>query len=207
MEEQNNQPKRDRNKIIMAAAAVLVVAAGFYWLLKKDSGPAEDSGGMKYEAVPAAVLNVSSNALWVSFPLDKDEKKEFAVTDATSIVRLDFTSAGPQETKIGLAELKQNDSILIYYKVKDDKLELNRVEFLSFPSPPVITDESKYRVLSVVNKGSYHVKNLASNKEIDLMVPSDAKITGGQIRVGSILKVNRSSVLGNGVLVFDLSVE
>ena len=212
MEEQNNQNsqfKWDRNKILLAAGAVVLVVAITlsYWMLKKDPETAQGDGGMKYEAVPAAVLNVSSNALWVSFPLDKDEKKEFAVTDATSIVRLDFTSAGPQETKIGLAELKQNDSILIYYKVKDDRLELNRVEFLSFPSPPVITDESKYRVLSVVNKGSYHVKNLASNKEIDLMVPSDAKITGGQIRVGSILKVNRSSVLGNGVLVFNLNVE
>ena len=207
MEEQNNQPNRDRNKIIMAAAGIVVVAAGFYWLLKGNSEPAQGDDGVVYDAIPAAVLNVSSNALWVSFPLDKDEKKEFAVTDATSIIRLDFTSAGPQETKIGLADLKQNDNLLIYYKARGNDLELNRVEFLNFPPPPIITEESGYRVLSVEGEGAYRVKNLATGKETNLMVPSDARIAGGQVRVGSILKVNESSVLGNGILVFDLNVE
>lgn len=212
MDEQNNQDnqfKWDRKKTLLAVGvgAVVLAAAVFYWIFKKDFGTAEDKGGVKYEAVPAAVLNVSSNTLWVSFPLAGDEKKEFALADTTSIVRLDFTSDGPQETKIGLADLKQNDDILIYYKAKDGELELNRVELLNFPSPPVITEESRYRVLSVESEGAYRVKNLATNAETDLMVPSDAKITGGRIKTGSILKVNKSSVLGNGVLVFDLNVE
>lgn len=205
---QNNQPNRNRNKILLAVgAAAVVVVAGLYLILKKDSGTVQKDNSVKYEAVPAAVLNVSSNALWVSFPLAGDEKKEFALSETTAIVRLDFTGDGPRETKIGLAELKQNDDILIYYKIKDGDLELNRVELLNFPSPPVITAETRYRVLSVEGEGAYRVKNLATGEEINLMVPSDAVIAGGRIKAGSVLKVNSSSVLGNGVLAFDLSVE
>ncbi|MBI2052085.1 MAG: hypothetical protein HYT38_00190 [Candidatus Sungbacteria bacterium] len=133
---QNSQLNQYRNKIILAAVAVVVIAAGFYLLLKKDSGTAEDGAGVKYEAVPAVVLNVAANKLWLSFPLDEDKKVEFVVLDTTSIVRLDFTSNGPQENKISLAELRQGDNILVYYKVKGDELELNRVEFLNFPPPP-----------------------------------------------------------------------
>lgn len=137
---QNSQPNQYRNKIILAAVAVVVIAAGFYLLLKKDSGTAEDGVGVKYEAVPAEVLNVSANTLWVSLPASDGEKKEFTVSETTSIVRLDFTSAGPQEIKIGLVELRQSDNILLYYNVKDNrKPQLNRVEFLNFPPPPAGT--------------------------------------------------------------------
>lgn len=206
---QVNQIKVYRNKIILAAAAVVAIAAVFYLMLRGEPEMAQGDDAVKYEAVPAVVLNVSSNKLWVSFPLAGDKKGEFEVVSTAAVVRLDFTSAGPQETAIGLMDLKQNDNILVYYQTRngDEKVELNRVEFLNFPSPPVITKESRYQVLSVEGEGAYRVKNLAANAETNLAVPSDAKITGGRIKVGSILKVNSSSILGNGVLVFDLNVE
>ncbi|MFY9493184.1 MAG: hypothetical protein WAP55_01785 [Minisyncoccia bacterium] len=206
---QGNQAKIYRNKILLAAAGVVVVAAVFYLMLRGDSETAQGDDAVKHEAVPAVVLNVSANKLWVSFPLAGDQKGEFEVANTASVVRLDFTSAGPQEVAIGLSDLKLNDNILVYYQTRngDERVELNRVEFLNFPPPPVITDESRYQVLSVENKSSYRVKNLATSQETNLMVPSDARVAGGQVRVGSILKVNESSVLGNGILAFDLNVE
>ncbi len=206
---QNNQPNRNRNKILLAAAGVVVVAAVFYLMLRGEPETAQGDDAVKHEAVPAVVLNVSSNKLWVSFPLAGDQKSEFEVANTASVVRLDFTSEGPQEVAIDLSDLKLNDNILVYYQTRngDERVELNRVEFLNFPPPPVITDESRYQVLSVENESSYRVKNLATNIEIGLAVPSDAKITGGRIKIGSILKVNSSSVLGNRVLAFDLNVE
>jgi len=122
---------------LLAVVVVVIVALGFYWLLRKDSNnTAEGTDGVKHEAVPAVVLNAAADKLWVSFPLEEDKKGEFAVSSATSIVRLDFTSNGPQENKISLAELKQGDNILVYYQIKNNDRELNRVEFLNFPPPP-----------------------------------------------------------------------
>ena len=68
MEEQNNQNsqfKWDRNKILLAAGAVVLVVAITlsYWMLKKDPETAQGDGGMKYEAVPAAVLVMNSRHL------------------------------------------------------------------------------------------------------------------------------------------------
>ncbi len=73
--------------------------------------------------------------------------------------------------------------------------------------PAVVTTEARYEVLTVLGEGSYRVRDLATGAETDLAVPSDAKVAGGRIGSGSILRVNESSVLGNSILVFDLSVE
>lgn len=73
--------------------------------------------------------------------------------------------------------------------------------------PAIVTDESRYEVLTIVGEGEYRAKDVSTGAEVDLGMPSDATVSGGEITVGSILRVNKSSVLGNGVLVFDVSVE
>ncbi len=73
--------------------------------------------------------------------------------------------------------------------------------------PPVLEQGLEYRILSIQNQGEYLALEIITGDETVLFVPSDAKIEGGDVRVGSVLRAKRHSIFANGVLVFEAEIE
>jgi|GEM_PF-3279191 len=78
------------------------------------------------------------------------------------------------------------------------------------PPPPVFqTSERVYEVISGGADFTYRVREAATQKELDLFLPSDANITAGSresIKAGTILTVQRFIDLANGIIANDLSI-
>ena len=78
------------------------------------------------------------------------------------------------------------------------------------PAPPEFqTSERRYEVVAVVDKDTYRGRELTTQAEVELFIPSDAIITAGQrdrIEVGTILTVQRFMEFTNGLVAVDLSI-
>lgn len=79
------------------------------------------------------------------------------------------------------------------------------------PAPPPVFQESerRFEVLSIGENDAYRVRELSSQKELDIFLPQGAIVTAGSIKnikAGTILTAQRFVELANGLMVTELSI-
>ena len=202
-----------KKQIIGGLAVILVIAIVFIFVGEKDSpyslsGKKPGAGSSMFGQIVSIDRDAKEFSL-VVFGIAGEKNHTVSVLPTAVIVKSVMPTGNGQSSQVAgsLFDLAEGQNVNVAYAKNSDVITAKKIEIVELSPPPVITETSRYQVLSVKDKTTYRVKNLATGAELDLLVPSDARITGGKIKADTILKVNKSSNLGNGIMAFDLNIE